>query len=152
MIGRPPGPLPPSNVTVPNVVGLDADDAQSKLKRLGFAVSREEIDNGGSAGVVAGTTPSAGTQAKKGSTVTLRISSGDSEQLRVPNVIGLEQADAVQALRSAGFSNINTQVEQTTQAGTDGLVLAQTPQAGQQADADGQVQLVVGQLVPEPAN
>ena len=81
-----------------------ASDAQKTLEQAGFKVARETVDAGGDEGTVVGTSPAAGTQAKKGSEVTLQISSGDKGQPPVPNVLGQEQHDAEQLLAATPAS------------------------------------------------
>jgi serine/threonine-protein kinase len=129
-----------TNVAVPDTSGLDADEAQQKLEAAGFTVQVQNVDAGGDSGRVAGTNPAAGAQAPRGSQVALLVSTGDSGQSRVPNVIGQEQNDAESLLREAGFKRISTQKV----PGTDGQVLNQFPVGGQAADTDTQVQLLVG--------
>ena len=135
-----------TNVPVPSVLGQDADDAQKTLEEAGFKVSRETVDAGGDEGTVVGTSPTAGTQAKKGSTVTLQISSGDKGQLPVPNVLNQEQQDAEQLLRAAGFGKISTRTQQVLQPQFDGRVIEQSPAGGQTADTGDQIQLVIGRV------
>ena len=66
-----------TTVPIPNVQGQDAGDAQRALESAGFKVTKDTVDGGGDSGSVVGTYPPAGTKAKRGSTVTLQISSGD---------------------------------------------------------------------------
>jgi serine/threonine-protein kinase len=93
---------------------------------------------------VVGTSPAAGSQAKKGSEVTLQISSGDNGQRPVPNVLNQEQNDAEQLLRAAGFTKVSTRTQQVLQPQFDGRVIEQSPGGGQLLDTGDQVQLVIG--------
>ena len=115
---------PKTTVAVPDVSGADADDAQRQLEQAGFAVKRTDVD-GGNVGEAAGTEPAAGTQVAPKSTVTLRVFSGDSNRVDMPDVRGdrIEQAQA--ALATVGFSDIRVQLEATDDAGEVGRVLAQ---------------------------
>ena len=135
-----------TTVAVPSVTGQDADDAQKTLENAGFKVSRQTVDGGGNDGSVVGTNPAEGTQVKKGSQVTLQISSGDNGQRPVPTVVGLPQDDAEQALKSAGFTKVSTRTQQVLQAQFDGLVIQQSPTGGQNADTGDSVQLVIGKF------
>jgi serine/threonine-protein kinase len=138
--------IAPTTVQVPDVVGQSESDAQSKLEDAGFRVNRQEVDSGGDSGDVTGTSPAAGTQAAKGSQVTLQVSSGQNGQRQVPDVTNLDQNDAKQTLRDAGFSNVGTVKQQTQNPNEDGKVIAQLPPAGQNADTGKQVQLLIGDL------
>ena len=61
-----------NNVNVPNVIGRDADDAQKYLESAGFIVEPIAGEEGeDKAGQVYKQTPSGGSSAKKGSTVTI---------------------------------------------------------------------------------
>ena len=76
-----------TTVPVPDVVGQDADDAQRELEEAGFTVRSTSVD-GGNEGEVASTDPAAGTQAAAKSTVTMRVFSGDSNSVDMPDVRG----------------------------------------------------------------
>ena len=62
----------PEQVAVPDVVGLQREDAKNRLETAGFTVKEEAI-LGGFFGTVRSTDPAGGTMAKKGSTVTITI-------------------------------------------------------------------------------
>ncbi len=135
-----------TGVAIPNVVGRSASDAESTLVDAGFTVRRQDVDAGGDDGSVVGTVPQAGTQAKKGSEVTLQISSGNNGQRPVPNVVGQEQNDAEQLLRDSGFTRVSTRKIQTLDQAEDGRVVAQSPAGGQNTDTGEQVQLLIGDV------
>ena len=92
----------PKEVTVPDLVGQDQDEAASRLRDDGLGViireraSREPVDT------VVDQSPGAGQQIDEGSTVTLFVSNGRLRE--VPDVIGLVQAEAESELGDAGFS------------------------------------------------
>jgi penicillin-binding protein 1A len=60
-------------VAVPQVVGLSADDAASRLSRSGFVVERVDHGKAGTAGTVKSQSPSPGAVAPSGSTVTIVV-------------------------------------------------------------------------------
>ena len=62
----------PEKVAIPDVVGLQREEARSRLEGAGFTV-REEAILGGFFGTVRSSDPAAGTMTKKGSTVTITI-------------------------------------------------------------------------------
>lgn len=62
----------PEKVAIPDVVGLQREEARSRLESAGFTV-REEAILGGFFGTVRSSDPAAGTMTKKGSTVTITI-------------------------------------------------------------------------------
>jgi len=62
----------PEKVAIPDVVGLQREEARSRLEAAGFTV-REEAVLGGFFGTVRSSDPGAGAMTKKGSTVTITI-------------------------------------------------------------------------------
>jgi eukaryotic-like serine/threonine-protein kinase len=138
--------IEPTTVAVPNVSGQSASDAQKTLEQAGFTVRRQEVDAGGDDGAAVATVPPSGSQAKKGSEVTLQVSSGNNGQRPVPNVQGQEQRDAEQTLRDSGFTRVTTRQQPVGDPSLDGVVLQQLPTSGQVADTGDQVLLLVGEL------
>jgi serine/threonine protein kinase len=65
--------------SVPNVVGMSVSDAQSTLQNAGFSVNI----NGSSSGTVQSQSPSGGSKATKGSTVTISTGSSGNHTVRV---------------------------------------------------------------------
>ena len=65
-------------VTVPNVVGFTAANAKATLENAGFQVVQVTQLSSAKAGSVVSTTPTGGSKAAKGSTVTVRVSSGST--------------------------------------------------------------------------
>jgi serine/threonine-protein kinase len=90
-------------VTVPTVVGETEADATKDLKKAGFDVTTVKAPDATAAkGTVTAQTPAGATQAPKSSAVTITVSTGP-EQVTVPNVVGMSQADAVAAIQALGL-------------------------------------------------
>lgn len=89
-------------VTIPDLTGKTAAEASAILNGLGFTTA-----DGGSrdstqpAGVVAGTSPAAGEEAAKGSSVSVYLSNGTLTT--VPNIVGMTVETAHRALADAGL-------------------------------------------------
>ena len=102
-------------ITVPDLKGKSADDAQKALSEAGLngqqgdAVFSDDVAEG----MVAGQDTSAGSNANKGDTVVYHLSKG-SEKVTIPNVVGMTQAQATSKLESAGFA-----VSTTTETSKD---------------------------------
>ncbi|ACY95671.1 serine/threonine protein kinase with PASTA sensor(s) [Thermomonospora curvata DSM 43183] len=126
------GPEPPEQVAVPDVTGQPADAARQVLEASGFKVTqRSSPSSEVQEGMVIQTSPAAGTQAPKGSTITMIVSSGP-ENVRVPNVVGQTEADAVNTLRAAG---LRVQVQVVPQRSPDqqvGTVVQQSLEPGRE--------------------
>jgi serine/threonine-protein kinase len=90
-------------VSIPDVRGATADDATATLEGLGFVVAiAEEASDTVAEGVVIRTDPV--TEAESGSTVTLVVSTGQSDTVVVPYVYGQDVEAAVAALEAAGLN------------------------------------------------
>ncbi len=139
----------PKPVSVPNVVGQQYASAESALQGQGFGVARADVASDEPAGVVVGQSPSAGSEASKGSTVTLQVSEGPQTS-EVPDVTSQDEASARTQLQSSGF---RTRVvrEDTEDLSLDGLVISQDPPGGTELEPGKAVTIVVGRFV-EPAD
>ena len=116
-------------VSIPNVVGMTQANATSKLENAGFSVNvatsaSDDVDKGN---VIKQS--DTGT-AKKGSTITITVSSGASS-VEVPNVVGKTESDAGSALEKAGFKyDVQPESSSTVAKGT---VIRQSPSSGASA-------------------
>jgi eukaryotic-like serine/threonine-protein kinase len=94
------------------------------------------------AGEVVRQSPSAGSELPRGATVTIVVSEG-TEQAKVPNVIGKERSQAVEALRAAGLDPEVT--EQPTEVPSQiGRVTDQFPPPGSEVEPGTAASIVVG--------
>ncbi|MFI6368536.1 Stk1 family PASTA domain-containing Ser/Thr kinase [Nocardia sp. NPDC050630] len=140
----------PEQIRVPNVVGQDISVAQPNLvDSSGFKITIQEVPSAKPKGEVIATTPSGGTTADKGSTVTVQVSSGD---IVMPSLIGLTTAQAVDKLRQAGWTGTSAQISQSTQGTFDtnsvGRVVSQQPAAGSALGKNGTVSITTYVLGP----
>jgi beta-lactam-binding protein with PASTA domain len=127
--------------SVPNVVGMAEAQATQTLEDAGFQVAREEsFDDTVASGVVSGQNPSAGVNAETGTTVTITVSKG-AETATVPNVVGIQENQAVEALEDAGLRS-SVQYEDNANVG---VVIRQDPAANASVAPDTRVTIVVGQ-------
>ena len=132
--------------TVPNVVGQQQDtaadnlnnaDGQFKVKRVHAFSST--VDKGN----VISTDPPAGSDAAKGSTVTITVSDG-AEQVTVPNVVGKTEAEAKTILTDKGFKVTTVDAPTPLDNTDDGVVVDQNPNSGTTADKGSTVTIKVG--------
>lgn len=93
----------PEDVKVPNVVGMDKDQAEKTLTKAGFKVTKAyEFDDKVEKDQVISTDPEAGTKAASGSTIKIVISNGAEETLTtVPKLVGKSETEATSLLSSA---------------------------------------------------
>jgi eukaryotic-like serine/threonine-protein kinase len=137
----------PEQVTVPDVIGLSGDSAESSLAAEGFGVAVQEQESAEPEGEVIAQSPGGGTEVDRGTTVTITVSTG-IEQVDVPNVIGLSPRDAEGQLGSAGLTAVRSEAD-VTDPDQDGVVIDQRPGAGVELDEGAQVVIIVGVLRPE---
>jgi serine/threonine-protein kinase len=139
------GPRP---ITVPSVVDLPYDQAAAELRSAGFDVARIDVDSDLARGIVVSQDPDGGSEASRGSTVTLSVSRGPTTAA-VPDVTTQDVAIAQSTLEAAGF-RYRVVLEDTDDPTADGIVISQDPAGGSQAQLDSIVTLFVGRYV-EPA-
>ena len=132
----------PAPVNVPNVDGMDQVAAAQTLNAAGFKFQKaSQPSSTVDAGKVISTSPAAGTQAPRGTVVTLNVSTGP-DRADVPDVVGQTQADATNALTSAGF---NVRVVQVPSSSSNaGKVITQSPSAGTNVNKGTTVTITVG--------
>ncbi|MDX1659385.1 MAG: PASTA domain-containing protein, partial [Nitriliruptorales bacterium] len=89
---------------VPNVTNLSFEDARDVLEDQGFRATLDEFVYSETVpdGNVVSQNPTAGTQREEGTEVALAVSRG-RELVAIPDVIGMPRAEALAALRDAGF-------------------------------------------------
>lgn len=131
-----------SSVSVPDVTNMTADQARSELEKLGFKVQAGTAEYSDSVAKdrVARTNPAAGTSIPKNSVVTYYLSLG-KEGTEVPNVVGASEGSATTTLSNAGF-NVTTETQHSDSVAW-GLVISQTPNAGELANDGDTVHLVI---------
>ncbi|CQR63033.1 Probable serine/threonine-protein kinase SCO3848 [Streptomyces leeuwenhoekii] len=131
-------------VTVPSVIGLSLEEAQSKLEGddYQFKVKTEERETSDTPGTVLDQDPVKGNEVEKGSTITLVVAKA-VERSTVPDVIGRD-CDSAKAQMSASNLVGNCSEQETDDPNQVGRVISTTPQAGQQVDKGSPVQIIVG--------
>ena len=125
----------PASITLPdNLVGMSPTQAQQTVEALGLKWTlsdQQEASDNVESGKIARVSPSAGSKVRAGSTITGYVSSG-SQKVTVPDVTGMSQDQARNALTQAGLSvgNVNT----VDEAGaSQGRVVSTSPAVGSEA-------------------
>jgi beta-lactam-binding protein with PASTA domain len=139
----------PQPVAVPNVVGSSFATASSQLQGLGFAVARKDVDSNQPADTVVAQSPSPGSSAVPGATITLSVSKGPKTR-PVPDVTSQDQTSAQEQLKASGF-RVRIVTQPVTDSSQDGIVLNQDPQGGTEAAPGTVVTIVVGKLSSSPS-
>ena len=136
----------PAQVRVPDVTGQAQAGAEAALSNAGLTVGTvtQQVTSKQSPGTVLSQSPAAGSSLHSGQGVDLVVAQAPKE-VAVPNVVGENEAQAAAALGAAGL-NPKTANATTTEPSQVGLVLRQSPAAGQQARKGGTVTITVGTL------
>lgn len=115
-------------ITVPDVTGKQLTLARQILEDQHLRVTvAETFDASIPVGVVVSQTPEAGTTVKEERTITIYVSKG-GEELEMPNLRGLKQADAVAKLQQMGL-RLGSSYE-TFSDEDSGTVISQDPRSG----------------------
>ena len=130
----------PAPVAVPEVVGLEEDQARAALEGAGLAVSqvRRVFDAEVDGGIAVGTDPDPGSDVARGDGVTLVV----SNSLTVPDIRDVPVDEATEVLDEAGFTIVR-ESPITDRRVADGRVARTDPPAGTRIDPDNAVLRIV---------
>lgn len=123
------GAGPGSYIAIPETSGQAPDVATAALQAAGFVVSSESVNSVSiPLGQVVDTAPKAGERVPRGAKLILQISLGP-KMIDVPTLVGLPQAQAEAAVKTAGFTleKVNQKFDAKVALGT---VLSATDGAG----------------------
>ena len=124
--------------SVPSVVGQDRETARTTLEGAGLVPTFEEKDSDEPRGQVVETRPAAGEQVPEGTRITVLFSDGPE---KVPDVVGMTEEEATQALKQAGFKAFVTTSSDTEEP--KGTVIEQNPPGGTERPEGDSVTIVV---------
>jgi beta-lactam-binding protein with PASTA domain/tRNA A-37 threonylcarbamoyl transferase component Bud32 len=134
-----------NTVAVPDVLNQTEASARAELEAAGFQVQSVEAPSDSTPqGFVSAQSPDPGTQADKGSAVTITVSTGPSS-VTVPNVVGEQKETAKQDLQDAGFK-VKTEMVPVSDPTQDNVVQDQDPAGGASAPKGSTVTIFVGQF------
>jgi serine/threonine-protein kinase len=137
----------PELVIVPALTDLSERDATAQLQALGLLVRvQDEYSDTVAPDLVIRTDPVADTEVQLGDTVLIVVSLGPAP-VEVPDLLGLNQAQAEAALAERGL-NMITITEQVADSSQHGRVIDQTPGAGEMLLPGDSVEVTFGQFVP----
>ena len=130
----------PGQAEVPDVTGKSQSDAEQELEDAGFTPSvQTETSSEVDSGLVISTDPAGGEMARRGSEVTVNVSSG-VEQVKVPAVVGMTLNAARQQLSAAGL-DLSSGRKASDRPKNE--VIGQSPDAGTTVDPGSTVSLSV---------
>ena len=133
----------PQSVDIPDVVGMTQTNAENAITWVGLTVGSvtQAYSDTVSAGMVISQDPAAGTEVDPASAVGIEVSMGP-EPVSVPNLVGMTQSAAEEALTNLGLEagDIAQENDNTAAAGT---VIAQDPAAGSSVSPGTEVDMTV---------
>ncbi|WP_040704232.1 Stk1 family PASTA domain-containing Ser/Thr kinase [Nocardiopsis salina] len=129
--------------SIPDVVGQTEEEARTTLGDEGFEDinTEEQTDEDAQEGTVLETNPEAGEEIPVTDRVTLVISEGQGDT-EVPSVEGQSESDAMSTLNDAGFENVSTEEQASTDV-PQGTAIGTDPAAGQEVASDSSITLQV---------
>ena len=123
-----------STATVPNVIGLNIEDAERILNREGLKYQPIYVsDANEKANHVLKQVPDENEIMQKGDTVILSVSSGPS-QLQMPDLLGMKVEDAMTMMKNMGLVSSYQRV--TNDEYPVGTVVSQNPAANEKVDKE----------------
>ncbi|MFZ7946640.1 Stk1 family PASTA domain-containing Ser/Thr kinase [Neobacillus sp. 19] len=124
-----PGLLSAKEVRIPDISGMNEDDAISKLKLKGIAVGKKVkmTDERVKKGSVIKTIPEIGTPVKENTKITLYISTG-KEKYELSDYVGRQYEDVLRLLDNQNFKDIKK--SEITDDSDPGTIIEQTPAGG----------------------
>ena len=144
-------------ITVPDVSKLSIAAAESKLKELGFEISEEREEKSSKdieEGYVIGTNPPQGVNRKKGTTITLIISSGE-KGIEIENYVGMNYHEVKGKLEAYGIkvvSELKDVEKDEKNEVKENQILEQRPIAGTKLIEGDTITLVIPNLVVKYPN
>jgi formylglycine-generating enzyme required for sulfatase activity len=132
-----------ASVTVPNIIGLDLEDARSNLLRAGLVIGtvKREASDAVNEGRVIAQMPQAGARVEKEAGLSLVVSSGPP-RATVPRLEDLNLSEAQAKLAAVGLK-LGKVSEYFRKGMMAGAVISQDPAEGQEARIDSRVHLLV---------
>ncbi|MET1089838.1 MAG: Stk1 family PASTA domain-containing Ser/Thr kinase [Arthrobacter sp.] len=121
----------PQLFPLPELTGGSLDEAKNGLNAAGMALGTvtEQFSESAAAGVVLSQDPAPGTPARHGTPVSLVVSKGP-EPIPVPNVVGRDEDEAVDALEGVGLKADVAREEVFDKSIPEGAVVSQSPAGG----------------------
>ena len=134
--------LGPANSAMPDVCGLDYEDAANRLTERGFGrVVAMKVVSTSAVGTVLDQSPRAGDPYSPGQSVELTISGGS---IMVPEVTGRSREDAIELILESGLIEASATFVETSDPAQIGQVLAQNPISGTMVASGSPVSLTIG--------
>ena len=135
-------PDPPELVEIPDVIGQRVGPAQERLADAGFKTEVKRVnDEQAKPNTVISTDPPPARMAEVGTTVVLEISRGP-QLVKVPDLVGMTEGDANQAIQQADLS-VGSPTRERSDEFDEGRVIRSDPEAGTEVEQGTAIDYVV---------
>lgn len=133
-------------VVVPDLRGYTYEEAEQELESLGLEIEKgnEVFSDEYDEGQIVSQSPKPDMEVKKGKSIRVNISKGSGMET-VPNVIGMTESQAREALEAKGFQLGRVTEEESSQVA--GTVVRQSPVSGTEAESGSAVDIVIAKEV-----
>lgn len=129
------------SIVIDNYVGMTYEQAYAELNRLGFEVTKIEVEDNQAAGIVTAQSKTSGTSFDPDATLTITLTVSKGKSYTVPDVKEMNYKSAITYLESLGYKVTTEEI--TAMAGPESFkVYSQTPSAGSTIDKPGTIHLV----------
>ncbi|MBM6990902.1 MAG: Stk1 family PASTA domain-containing Ser/Thr kinase [Mobilibacterium timonense] len=134
--------LTTAKTTVPDLSNMTYAEAKAAAEDAGFKIEKGSsvYSDSVTKNHVADQDPGAGTEAKRGRTITVNLSKG-SKDGTVPNVVGMNYDEVEKYLKKYGYKLGVVKEQTSTQAA--GTILSQDPEGGADASKGSRVNIVI---------
>jgi len=141
---------PTAGISLPDVVGMNLKDAVDVLKAVGLfalpevgksALKPEDV------GKVEAAFPAQDGEVHAGDQIVVQVYAGNVAGGNVPNTIGMQLAEAAEAIKLAGFNPVLELGDETDDPKKDGTIADQAPQPGMEIETGKDVRLYIYSLV-----
>ena len=137
-------PVETEKVKVPSVIGKTEEEAAKVLEEagLGYKITARRESKKYTEGYVIEQNPNEGIRVDKNTDIELVISTGAAEEeIKVPNVVGMDELEAQRKLEDAGFTKIVSEAVYSEEA--QGTVISTDPKADSLVSKDTQIRMQV---------
>lgn len=126
-----------------DLTGMTFDEAKKALNEIGLGIKKGDSMSSDKyeEGLIVGQSEKDGDMVEKNTTITVNLSSGAGE-IEVPSVVGLDKDAATDKLKSAGFNNVKTEYEYSSDVPA-GDVIRQTPEGNAKAKKDDAITIYI---------
>ncbi|MEN6429394.1 MAG: PASTA domain-containing protein, partial [Coriobacteriales bacterium] len=134
----------PKTVAVPTLIGMTEAEASATVSAAGLSIGRVTSENSDQypEGEIIRQDPAAGTRVESGTAIDIVVSAGVA-QVKVPEVVGMTEADAIATIEAAELEVALPITREFSKEVPEGMVISVEPGAGATVPKGSKVVLVI---------